>query len=574
MRPPAVLLFHTTGAVHKDLDMSDRVRAALEACYREAVSRGFFPETPIPSSHQIVPSKQTEHGDFASNLALILAPVLKRPPRSIAETLKDLLTNDPLFERVDVAGPGFINFFVSRDAWTHQAASIHAQGDQYGESQEGKGKRVLVEFVSANPTGPLHVGHGRGAAVGDSLARILKAAGYRVETEYYINDVGNQMRTLGSSVYLRYQEILGRTIEFPPDYYQGDYIRDIANKILVEQGERYRDVPLEECLPDFTSEAVREISRGIRKDLEDFDVSFDSWFSEARLHEEGIVERTIRELRDAGHIYEQDGALWFRTTAFGDEKDRVVRRSNGVLTYFAADMAYHRHKLERGYDTLVDIWGADHHGYVPRISAVVQALGHDSSRLRVLLVQFVSLIEGGVAKGMSTRSGEFVTLRAVLDDVGPDAARFFFLMRKADSHLDFDLDLARKQGQENPVYYVQYAHARLASVARNAQEAGYLPLAPENVDTSRLSGADDIALIKLLDAFPRTVAESARAMEPHRVSFYLTELASFFHGYYTRNRFIGDDPDLTRARLLLAEATRRVIRKGLGLLGVSAPTHM
>lgn len=554
--------------------MYDRVHTALEACYREAVSRGSIPETPLPSAHQIVPSKQTEHGDFASNLALTLAPILKRPPQSIAETLRDILANNPLFERVDVAGPGFINFFVSKDAWTQQAVSIYARRDLYGESTTGNGKRVIVEFVSANPTGPLHVGHGRGAAIGDSLARILKAAGYRVETEYYVNDAGNQMRTLGSSVYLRYQELLGRSVDFPADYYQGDYIRDIARKILAQQGERYRDVSLEECLPYFTSEAVREISEGIRKDLDDFDVTFDSWFSETRLYEEGIVERTIQELRDAGHIYEKDGALWFRTTAFGDEKDRVVRRSNGVFTYFAADMAYHRHKLEREYDILVDIWGADHHGYVPRISAVVQALGHDKERLRVILVQFVSLIEGGVTKGMSTRSGEFVTLRAVLDDVGADAARFFFLMRKSDSHLDFDLDLARKQSQENPVYYVQYAHARLSSIARNASEAGYLPIAPENVDISRLDGADDIALIKLLDAFPRTVAESARALEPHRVSFYLTELAAFFHGYYTRNRFISDDPDLTRARLLLAEVTRRVLQKGLGLLGVSAPIHM
>jgi arginyl-tRNA synthetase len=554
--------------------MRNRVQEAVEDAVKKAILANELPDLPIPDSHQIVPPKQEAHGDFASNLALILASPAKRPPRDVAACLAGILEGNALFETVDVAGPGFLNFVVARRSWQEDLRHMGASGESYGDSDAGKGVRALVEFVSANPTGPLHVGHGRGAAVGDSLARVLKVAGFDVETEYYINDVGNQMMTLGASVFRRYEEHFGRATEFPKEYYQGDYIRTIAKDIAAREGGRYLDEPMESCLPFFTETAVEAISQGIREDLRDFHARFDTWFSEKTLHASGLVERTITELRETGRIYEQDGALWFRSTEFGDEKDRVVRRSNGMLTYFAADIAYHRHKAERGYGLMVDIWGADHHGYVPRVKAAVEALGYSGKTLHVLLVQLVNLLEGGKLKAMSTRAGEYVTLREVLDDVGRDAARFIFLTRRCDSHLDFDLDLARSQGQENPVYYVQYAHARLASVFRNADEQGIVPAPPETVDVSLLENPEDLQLLKRLNAFPQIVRDSALTLEPHRISYYLTDLAGQLHGYYARYRFISDNKELTQARLLLARVAKTVLRKGLGLLGVSAPERM
>lgn len=554
--------------------LRNRIQKAVEDAYRQGVAEGVLPEVSLPALHQVVPSKQESHGDFASNLALITASEAKRSPQELAGFLAKILEANPLFHKVDVAGPGFINFFVANTWWQENLRNIWNAGDSYGESEAGNGRLVQVEFVSANPTGPLHVGHGRGAAVGDSLARVLKTAGFSVEREYYINDMGNQMRTLGASVYLRYLEHFGHEVEFPEEYYQGDYIRDIASSIALGEGDKYLDIPPESCLTFFIDTAVEIIASDIRKDLEEFRVHYDNWFSEKTLHESGLVDRTISELQDKGYIFKEEGALWFRATALGDEKDRVVKRSNGVLTYFASDIAYHRHKLERGYDLLVDIWGADHHGYVARVKAVIKALGYQEDKLQVLLVQLVNLVEGGKIKAMSTRAGEFVTLREVLDDVGSDAARFIFLTRRCDSHLDFDLDLARSQNQENPVYYVQYAHARLSSVFRNAKEQGISLAEPQDVDISLLSTPEDIKLLKQLDAFPGLVADAALALEPYRVSYYLTELAGQLHGYYTRYRFITDDPDLTQARLLLADVTRRVFRKSLGLLGVSAPEKM
>lgn len=554
--------------------MRNLVLAALQDALNILAAKGDLPDSRIHASHQLIQPKEKRYGDFASNLALVTASSLKRQPRELAESMASELRGNPAFAKVEVAGPGFINFFIATEQWQKRLIDIYIAGESYGESKAGQNKRVLLEFVSANPTGPLHVGHGRGAAVGDSLARIMKAAGFDVEKEYYINDVGNQMNTLGASVYLRYQGLFGRDIAFPKEYYQGGYIIDIAKKIAASHSDAFLDVPIEECLPFFTKEAVEDISSGIRKDLDDFGVDFDTWFSERIIHDSGLVEDTIERLRQVGHIYENDGALWFKTTAFGDEKDRVVRRSNGVLTYFAADMAYHRHKLERNYDLLVDIWGADHHGYVPRIQAAVMALGYPKDRLKVLLVQFVSLIEDGEMVSMSTRSGEFVTLREVIDEVGRDAARFMFLTRKSDSQLDFDLALAKKQSQENPVYYVQYAHARLSSIIKNAQEQGFMSEDVRYADTGLLNTIEDLDLIKHLDTFPYVVQESAMALEPHRVSYYLTELAALFHNYYTKNRFICEDRGLTCARLLLAEATRQVLKKALGLLGVSAPKQM
>jgi len=555
--------------------MRTRVQIAVEGALKNAVSKGLVPDMSVPQAHQLVPPKEEAHGDFASNLALTVASRAGRPPREIALGLAAELQADSLFQRVEVAGPGFLNLFVAPKWWQEDLRAMALAGEAYGQSDAGRGKRVQVEFVSANPTGPLHVGHGRGAAVGDSLARVLEAAGFLVEREYYTNDVGNQMNTLGASVHLRYQELFGRDPSFPKEYYQGDYIRDIARDVQSVHGDRYLDAPLESCLDFFVQTAVRTIGGGIRRDLEDFGVAFDLWFSEKSLHDTGLVERTISELRAEGHIYEQEGALWFRSTAFGDEKDRVVRRSNGALTYFAADIAYHRHKLGRGYDFIVDIWGADHHGYVPRVKAAVQAMGYGKDAVRVLLVQLVNLLEGGKLKAMSTRAGEFVTLREVLDDVGRDAARFMFLTRRCDSHLDFDLDLARSQSQDNPVYYVQYAHARLNSVFKNAEQQGIPVLQPVDVNVGMLDSPEDLQVLKRLNCFPQVVADSALALEPHRVSYYLTQLAGQLHGYYARHRFLDEgDADLTQARLLLARVARHVFRKGLGLLGVSAPETM
>ena len=554
--------------------MRENIKKAVSEALNQCVQAGLLPEGKIPADLQVSRPKHEQHGDFATNAAMILASELRMPPRKIAEALKERLEANDLFSRVDVAGPGFINFFIKPEWWQNNLLTIVKEGDGYGKSSSGGGKRVLIEFVSANPTGPLHVGHGRGAAVGDSLARVMRAAGYDVETEYYINDVGNQMKTLGTSVYLRYQQHFGRDVEFPQECYQGDYIKEIASDIAEKDGDRFLDTPIDECVDYFTSAAVDVISASIRHDLENFRVSFDNWFSERTLHQGGLVQETIDQLQERGLIYEKDDALWFRSSDYGDEKDRVVRRANGILTYFAADMAYHREKLERGYDMLVDIWGADHHGYIPRVKAVIRALGFEESKLQVLLVQLVNLLEGGKLRQMSTRAGQFVTLKDVLDDVGVDAARFMFLTRKCDSHLDFDLDLAKSQSQDNPVYYVQYAHARLCSVFRNAESQGMALGDMMTVDTSRLEAPEEIKLMKVLAEFPIVVSGAADALEPHRVSYYLTELASLLHSYYTKYRFIEDDAELCRARLLLAQAVKNVFAAGLDLLGVSAPEKM
>ena len=550
------------------------IKEAVEEAFKKLSDNGGLPVAEPSSSHLISVPKKEQHGDYASNFALVMASVLKMPPRKIAEKIQEALKDNPDFEKIEVAGPGFLNFFFSKSFWHRCLLDIKEQGEGFGHTDTGKGKRVLVEFVSANPTGPLHVGHGRGAAVGDSLCRIMRAAGFEVESEYYINDVGNQMNTLGRSVYLRYLEIFGKEVDFPDECYKGEYIKDIAREIVSEHGERFLGEEIDDCLDFFIREAVSRIFRSIKEDLDLFRVHFDNWFSELTLHDSGYVKETISLLKEKGIIYEKDGALWFRTSDFGDEKDRVVRRSNGVLTYFAADIAYHRKKFERGYDMLVDIWGADHHGYVPRVKAAIKALGHDPERLHVLLVQLVNLLEGGELKAMSTRAGEFVTLRQVLDDVGVDATRFIFLTRKCDSHLDFDLDVARKQSQENPVYYVQYAHARLSSVFAMARERGIGIVEPEEVDLSLLDDPEEIRLMKFLARFPEVVSGSALSLEPHRISYYLTELAGMLHKYYTTHRFIGDDPGLTQARLLLADVTRTVLKNGLDLLGVEAPEKM
>ncbi|WP_456430974.1 arginine--tRNA ligase [Thermosulfuriphilus sp.] len=550
-------------------EIERRLRNLLE----KAVHEGLIRSTEIPR-FTVEPPRQKNFGDYATNIALVLAGREKKSPREVAAWFAERLRPDPLFARIEVAGPGFINFFISSGYWQKTVARILSLGPDYGRVDLGRGRRVLLEFVSANPTGPLHVGHGRGAAVGDCLANILEMAGFSVEREYYINDVGKQMDTLGASVYLRYRELLGEEIEFPEDFYKGDYIREIAREILEQYGDKFRHQKLEEALPFFRKYALSVILEEIRGDLKDFGVHYDRWFSEASLYEKSQVDKTIEALKASGYIYEKEGALWFRSSAFGDEKDRVVVRANGQTTYFASDIAYHRHKLERGYDLLVDIWGADHHGYVPRVKAAISALGYDPGRLEVLLVQFVNLIEEGELKSMSTRRGEFVPLREVLEEVGRDAVRFIFLTRHCNSHLDFDLSLAKKQSQENPVYYVQYAHARVASVFEKATEKGVVFHPLEEIDLSLLKEEEELELLKLLDAFPDVIEGAAESLEPHRLTFYLTEVATVFHNYYTKHRFLSEDEELSRARLALALATKQVIGRGLGLLGVSAPEKM
>lgn len=546
------------------------VRECLENCYTNGVlSSGIMPEIVIE-----VPA-HAEHGDFATNVAMQLAKPEKKAPRQIAEILvKNLESSSDLFEKVEIAGPGFINFFIKKNLWRETLKCIVASGDDYGKGTAGKGKKVQVEFVSANPTGPLHIGHGRGAATGDAVASILSAVGFEVNREYYINDAGNQMDTLGRSVYIRYCELLGKTLEFPGNCYQGAYIRDVARDLITKFGSRYLETSEEESIPVFAKLGGDIILQGIKQDLEAFGVVHNSWFSEQTLFDSGKVAEAITFMQQNGYIYENEGALWFRTTDFGDDKDRVVVRGNGVTTYFASDIAYHKEKYERGFDWVIDVWGADHHGYVPRLKGIVQGLGRNADDLKIILVQLVSLLRDGVPVAMSTRSGEFVTLKEVVDEVGRDAARYFFLMRRSDSQLDFDLELAKRQSTENPVYYVQYAHARICSIFETVTERGLVPKDFTKIPLGKLDSSEEMSLIKLLGQFPEVVEGSALNFEPHRITYFLQELAGLFHSFYNKHRVIGEDPELSAARLLLLKCTAQTLKNGLLLLGVSAPERM
>lgn len=519
--------------------------------------------------------KDEKMGDFATTVAMTLARSEKKNPRQIAEYLTASLNSRPdLVEEVQIAGPGFINFRLSRDFLRGEFRSALEQGEHFGRCEVGRGTKVLVEFVSANPTGPLHVGHGRGAAVGDSLARLMQWAGYEVSTEYYINDVGNQMNNLGRSTQLRYREELGHGGAFPEDLYQGDYIRDIARAIVEKDGDRHLGADDPDALGFFRTVSCDHILNGIKEDLGRFRVEFDQWFSEQTLHDSGKVEAAIQWLRDKGFVYDKDGATWLKSSAFRDEKDRVVIKQGGEKTYFCADIAYHQEKIERGFNLILDIWGADHHGYVPRMEAVLEALGHGSDGFQVLLVQFVTLIRGGEKVQMSTRSGKFITLADVVEEVGVDATRFFFLMRSSDSHLDFDLELAKKETQENPVYYIQYAHARICSIFKTAESKGIAFPALEEVDLGLLDQPEDFSLMKKVLSFPEVVGKSAENREVHRIPFYLQELVAQFHSYYSVHRVVSEDVPLTRARLLLLLSVRSVIANGLQIMGVSAPEKM
>ncbi|HNU84699.1 MAG: arginine--tRNA ligase [Pseudomonadota bacterium] len=554
--------------------MKEQIIRLLEESTTQCLAEGLFEVKSLPFIELEV-TRDESHGDYASNVAMVIASQARKNPRAVAQAIVSKLKDDgELLSRVEIAGPGFINFFVREERWRGQLLEIERLKERYGTLAAGKGRKVQVEFVSANPTGPLHIGHARGAVTGDVIANILRVSGHGVVKEYYINDVGNQMRTLGRSVYLRYREALGEAIEFPPDHYQGDYIAELARQILSRDGDRYRDRPEEEVLPLFTAYAAGSIMEGIKDDLAAFGVFFDDYFSEGRLYENDGVMKLLEHLREQGHVYREGGTLWFRSTSFGDEKDRVVIRDTGTPTYFAADIAYHKNKFDRGFDTVIDVWGADHHGYIPRLKASIEALGGNRDALRVILVQLVSLLRDGKPVAMSTRAGEYVTLRQVIDEVGKDAARYNFLMRRSDSQLDFDLEVAKRQSNENPVYYVQYAHARISSIIRMAADRGVDVPAGESAALHLLKLPEEIQLIKSITRYPEVIEGAAKALEPHRVTFFLNELAGIFHSYYNKNRVITDDEALSRARLFLVHSIGQVLRNALGVLGVSAPEKM
>jgi arginyl-tRNA synthetase len=554
--------------------MKEKIIKLLEQSTALCVSEGLFVIDKLPVIELEV-TRDEAHGDYATNVAMVIASQAKKNPRVIAQAIAAKLEDEGhLLSKVEIAGPGFINFFIQKENWRSLLREIDRRQDRYGTLDFGVGKKVQVEFVSANPTGPLHIGHARGAVTGDVVANILKASGHEVLKEYYINDVGNQMRNLGRSVYLRYLALLGEKIEFPQDHYQGDYIAELAKEILARDGDRHRGKSEDEILPVFTSYAAGSIMEGIKDDLGAFGVTFDSYFSEGELYKNDGVMKLLETLREQGYVYREGDTLWFRSTAFGDEKDRVVIRDTGTPTYIAADIAYHKNKFDRGFDFVIDVWGADHHGYIPRLKASIEALGGNREALKIILVQLVSLLRDGKPVAMSTRAGEYVTLRQVIDEVGRDAARYNFLMRRSDSQLDFDLELAKKQSNENPVYYVQYAHARIASIMRMAAERSMEIPGSDEADLSLLTLSEEIQLIKSVIRFPEIVEGAAKALEPHRVTFYLNELAGIFHSYYNKNRVITDDAALSRARLFLMKSVGQVLRNALGMLGVSAPERM
>lgn len=567
----------------------DLLQRALEQVVPAGTAAGILLDRP----------KLAQHGDFACNIALLLAKELRGNPRAIAQQLVAALPASPHLEKAEIAGAGFINLFLTQSYKQQVISRVLHAGNQYGAGTYGQRRKVQVEFVSANPTGPLHVGHGRGAAYGASVAALLAMTGFEVSREYYVNDAGRQMDILALSTWLRYIELCGENICFPANAYQGDYVRTMAAQLHSTEGARFHKpwsaavanaadagADPEQHLDDLITNAKRLLGADYeyvhrhaleqqltdcKDDLAGFGVTFDQWFSERSLFASGRVERAMRDLEARNHIYVQDGAKWFRSSDFGDEKDRVVQRENGQYTYFASDIAYHLDKFERGYDLVIDVWGADHHGYISRVKGALAALGQEPARLNVALVQFAVLYRNGQKVSMSTRSGEFVTLRELRQEVGNDAARFFYVLRKSDQHLDFDLDLAKSQSNDNPVYYIQYAHARVCSVL---QQWGGDAAALQAADPAPLVSVHETVLLKRLMEYPEIVENAARELAPHMVAFYLKDLAGEFHSYYNAERFLAEDPALTQARLALALAVRQVLRNGLGLLGVSAPEKM
>jgi len=587
--------------------MKNQITQLIQASLATLQQQGVLPED-LDIDIRIERTRDKAHGDFACNIAMMLAKSAKCNPRELAQKIMDHLpVSDNVLSKAEIAGPGFINFFQASGAHQQVISDIRSQGDRYGRSELGQGKKVQVEFVSANPTGPLHVGHGRGAAYGASVADLLEAVGFDVHREYYVNDAGRQMDILAASVWLRYLELAGEELVFPVNGYKGDYVWDIAATLHRENADAFRhatatvfkDVPEDEpaggdkeihidalilkareLLGDKAYRKVFDLGLNtilaeIKHDLKDFGVVYQQWFSERSLTESGAVSRVIERLKLSKHIYEKNGALWFASTDFGDEKDRVVVRDNGQATYFASDIAYHAEKLERGFDRVIDVWGADHHGYVPRVKAALTALGDDASKLDVLLVQFAILYRGGEKAQMSTRSGEFVTLKELRHEVGNDAARFFYVMRKCEQHMDFDLDLAKSQSSDNPVYYIQYAHARICSVLRQLDEKNMTrdeQCGQQNL--SLLSETHEADLMLALVRYPEILERAALNHEPHQVAHFLRELSNLFHTYYNAHVFLVDDEKLRNARLNLVDVVRQVLANGLNLLGVSAPETM
>jgi arginyl-tRNA synthetase len=544
------------------------LKDTVDLCFRE----GYLNEMPMPEFVIEIPNNP-DHGNFATNLALTMASEQGSSPRDIAETIMAHLVNDErLIARAEIGGAGFINFFVATEQWHNQLSRILELSDDYGRNQLGRDEKMMVEFVSANPTGPIHLGHGRGAALGDSLCRILKFSGYDVSSEFYVNDGGQQITLLGESIYSRWRQRSDSSYPFPPAGYQGDYIQELALDLAKERNLEGLDP--REAVELLSKLGKERMLKEIRECLANFRVSFDLWFKESSLYSSGKIDHTLELLEDKGLLYEDDGAVWVKTSSFGDDKDRVLRKKDGEFTYFATDISYHLDKWERGFKRVINIWGADHHGYVNRVKAALMAEGIPDGWLEVLLIQLVKLWEGGAEIRMSKRSGRYVTLQELVDDVGVDAVRFVFLTKDHNSPLDFDIDLVRRRDSENPVYYVQYAHARICSVFRKAAEQSlHLPEDPGSL-LARLVLDEEIALIRKMAEFPSLIEEAVTALEPHRLTYYLTELASGFHRYYNHHRIITKNKGLSQARLLLSLAVKIVIKNGLNLLGVSAPEAM
>jgi len=586
------------------------MKKTLETLISKALTtlqaNGILDNTLNPTIH-VERTRDSSHGDFATNIALVLAKSAKTNPRQLAQQLIEAMPANDIVSKIELAGAGFINFFIDANAQYQVISTIHQQGNQFGLSQIGNGKKVQVEFVSANPTGPLHVGHGRGAAYGSAVANLLVATGFDVHKEYYVNDAGRQMDILATSVWLRYLEACGETVVFPCNAYRGAYVRDLAQHIVSDHGTHFvhshdvvfANLPLDETdggdkeiyIDSLISRAklllgaegyrtvfnvgLTAILEDIKEDLAEFGVTYHQWFSERSLMDDGSIENALAVLRENNHLYEKDGAIWFKSSELGDEKDRVVIRDNGHYTYFASDIAYHWNKLERGFDVLIDIWGADHHGYIARVKAALTALGADENKLHVLLVQFATLWRGEEKVQMSTRSGDFVTLRELRSEVGRDAARFFYVMRRSEQHMDFDLELATSKSNENPVFYVQYAHARVCSVFRQLPEKGYI----HNVELGmanlpELSAEHESVLLTTLARYPEVIERAATQYEPHLLINYLRELATDFHTYYNAHQFLVESDTLRNARLNLISSVQQVLVNGLILLGISAPEAM
>ncbi|TYS64066.1 arginine--tRNA ligase [Bacillus infantis] len=556
------------------MNIVEQVQSNLKEEIKQAVIKaGLAAEEQIPDVILETP-KEKAHGDYSTNMAMQLARVAKKAPRMIAEQLiENFDSSKASIEKIEIAGPGFINFYMNNSYLTNLIPTVLDAGDQYGETNTGKGQKVQIEFVSANPTGDLHLGHARGAAVGDSLSSILAKAGYDVSREYYINDAGNQINNLALSVEARYFQALGMEKEMPADGYHGADIIGIGQRLADEFGDKYVNADEKERFDAFREYGLKYEMEKLKKDLEDFRVPFDVWYSETSLYQNGKIDDALKALKENGHVYEEEGATWFRSTEFGDDKDRVLIKNDGSYTYLTPDIAYHKDKLERGFEKLINVWGADHHGYIPRMKAAIQALGYGQDALEVEIIQLVHLYKNGEKMKMSKRTGKAVTMRDLVDEVGLDAVRYFFAMRSADTHMDFDLDLAVSQSNDNPVYYAQYAHARISSILRQGEEQGMALSA--DADFSLISAEKEIDLLKKLGEFPQAVAEAAEKRMPHRITNYIFELASAFHSFYNAEKVLdSDNPEKTKARLGLIKAVQTALRNALKLIGVSAPEKM